>query len=88
MLWLCYLFVLKPLGLIMALSAVFGEGSGVKLDAVATPPAADAKVKILSNVSFFLYVICGETGHCLLVDALFYFYIFFNFFILIIVGVR
>ncbi|XP_038884883.1 elongation factor 1-delta-like [Benincasa hispida] len=28
---------------LLRVSAVFGEGSGVKLDAVATPPAADAK---------------------------------------------
>ena len=57
MLWHCSLFVLKPLGLILAFSAVFGEGSGVKLDAVATPPAADAKVK---NCLMFLsfYMLC------------------------------
>ncbi|XP_031743738.1 elongation factor 1-delta isoform X1 [Cucumis sativus] len=29
---------------LLRVSAVFGEGSGVKLDAVATPPAADAKL--------------------------------------------
>lgn len=42
----------------MVFSAVFGEGSGVKFDAVATPPAADAKVKTLPSVSFFLFVNC------------------------------
>lgn len=56
--------------------AVFGEGSGVKFaEAVATPPAADAKVKILRNILYFLFFFLNyffpyprthETRHCAL----------------------
>ncbi|XP_008456796.1 elongation factor 1-delta 2-like isoform X1 [Cucumis melo] len=38
---------------LLRVSAVFGEGSGVKLDAVATPPAADAKVADDDDMDLF-----------------------------------
>lgn len=45
--------------LLLFYSASFGEGSGVKFDseAIATPPAADAKVKI-SCIFYPISVLC------------------------------